>query len=343
VATRSVPAFKGRQGGREFFQALMSNELIAEFFAIEFDDPEEPSQRPLQDKHARDIGDYMVAQQDDYVLGTLVYAVGRSPNFRSIDGAFGELELDASDLYRSIDGQHRHKGITYAIDNDEDIANDVTSVLIYVEPDFDRRRQMFADMNGKAKRVTKSQNILFDSRDTFARVARRLSLEPPLMGHVEMQKASPARGSQSWVTLVAIDQAVKALQIGIGTPRDRNFDEMVVYQDGKEFFEMLAATRPELQTIASGAADISALRAESILVSSTTIRVLAAAIHDCLRRDGANARISSYADALARMDFRPANRAWVRCGFIVEGKTTPQARTQEMRQASIAMTDMLEL
>ena len=116
-----------------------------------------------------------------------------------------------------------------------------------------------------------------------------------------------------------------------------------MYRDGKAFFEMLAANRPELQTIANGGADIAVLRTESIFVSSTTIRVLAAAIHDCLKRDGSSARIASYADAVARMDFRPSNREWVRCGFIVEGKTTPQARTQEMRQASIAMTDMLEI
>ncbi len=343
MSTFSVHAFRGRQGGREYFQALMPNELIVEFFGIEFDDPDEPSQRPLQEKHAQDIADYLVAQQDDYILGSLVYGAGQQPKFRQIEGDFGELILDPEDHYRSIDGQHRHRGITLAIDADEALRSDVTSVLIYVEPDLTRRKQMFADMNGRAKRVTRSQNILFDSRDTFARVARRLAIESPLTGHVEFHRASPARGSQAWITLVAIYSAVMALQIGIGTPRDRVFDEIKVYQDGKEFFSMLANARPELSAITGGAADITALRTKSILVSSTTIRVLAAAIHDCLKRDGANARISSYSDSLANINFSPTNRAWVRCGFIVEGKTTPQARTQEMRQASMAMTDMLEL
>lgn len=340
---QTIGAFRGRQGGRDFFQVMMPNELIAEFFGFEFDDPDEPSQRPLQEKHARDIGEYIISQQDDYVLGSLVYAVGQQPKFRQIEGAYGELTLDPEDLYRSIDGQHRHKGISYAIDDDQAIGSDHTSVLIYVEPEVGRRQQMFADMNGRAKRVTRSQNILFDSRDTFARVARRLAVEAPLKGFVEMHRQSPLRGSQSWITLVAIDQTVKALQVGLGALRGRQFDERDVYAAGREFFEMTHRARPELRAITEGQADVAELRQESIIVSSTTIRVLGAAVYACLRRDGPNAQISSYEDALSRVNFSPSNTAWTRCGYIVEGKSTPQSRAQEMKAAAVRLAEMLEL
>ena len=45
-----------------------------------------------------------------------------------------------------------------------------------------RRRQMFADMNNTAKRVSKAVSISFDSRDPFARAVNDIADYPLLAG-----------------------------------------------------------------------------------------------------------------------------------------------------------------
>lgn len=338
-----VPAFRSRQGGREIFHALMANRAIADFFDVRFDDEHadrEPSQRPLQPKHAQAIADYVLAERETYILGALVYAVEHYPAFDGGDGA-GELVLDPADMYWSIDGQHRHRGLQLAIADDPALGDEVTAVLIYVEPDLASRRQMFADMNGKAKRVTRSQNVFFDSRDLYSRIARQLALEVPLASHVEFHSASPKRGSQQWITLVALQDISRALQLGSARAAKIAVDPDAALADARAFIRVVHDSRPEIRAACSGDADMTALREESILVSSTTMRVLAAAAFERMRDDGAPS-FDRYAERLARIDFSPRNREWVECGFIVEGKSTPQSRIQEMRQAAFALAAMLE-
>jgi len=338
-----VPAFRSRQGGRELFHALMTNRAVADFFDVRFNEEhadKEPSQRPLQPRHAQAIADYVLAERETYVLGALVYAVEHYPAFDG-DGDAGELVLDPADMYWSIDGQHRHRGLQLAIADDPALGEEVTAVLIYVEPDLANRRQMFADMNGKAKRVTRSQNVLFDSRDVFSRIARQLALEAPLARHVEFHSASPKRGSQQWITLVALQDIARALQLGSARSAKAAVDPDAALADARAFVRIVHDVRPEIRTACSGDADMVALRDESILVSSTTMRVLAAAAFERMREDG-SASFDRYAERLADIDFSPRNREWIECGFIVEGKSTPQSRIQEMRQAALVLAAMLE-
>ncbi len=338
-----VQAFRSRQGRRELYQVRMTNREIADFFDFRFDEEhfeKESSQRPLQERHAQKIAEYVLSERDEFVLGSLVYAVEQSPAFDDRGDGVGELVLDRADVYWSIDGQHRHRGLQIALAEDAALADEVTSVLIYVEPNLDSRKQMFADMNGKAKRVTRNQNVYFDSRDVFSVAARKLALTPPLARHVEFQSASPRRGSQLWINLSALQEIVRTLQLGSAKSAKTGIDVDTAYRDAKEFIDVVHSSRGEIRDACSGTADIAQLRDESILVSSTTMRALAVAAFDRMGHDGAST-FDGYSDRLAAIDFSPTNRLWVECGFIVEGKSTPQSRIQEMRQAAVEISALL--
>ncbi len=340
-----VPAFRGAQGDREYFQALIPNRVIADFFSIRFDEEsEQRSQRDLVESHAAQIGRYLVDQRYDYVLGSLVYAVECDPVFLD-DGegvGVGTLILDAADRYCSIDGQHRHRGLELALEESEELGSDTTSVLIYVESAVDRWRQMFADMNGRAKRVTKNQSVSFDSRDIFARVARTIALEPPLRGHVEFHRASPGKGSPFWITLVSISEIAKALQFGYSKPKQVVRDDAHVLEYSRSFFSVVHGARSEIQAACAEGCDIESLRRRSILVSSTTMRALAQAIHACGQRDGASIDISEYAGRIASIDFSPDNPLWTEIGFLGQGLFTPQSRSQEVRSAANCLEKLLQ-
>src|SRR5262249_47679582 len=156
-------------------------------------------------------------------------------------------------------------------------SDDFTSVLIYVEPDVERRRQMFSDMNATPKVVAKALNVYFDSRSPFARAAQAIAAEHPLLaGNVEMQGARVPAGSAKYYTLGAVFDTLKRLQVGPNgrVRKEQQYSEDAILKRGDGFFSMIEESRTEFEEVRSGRADITVLRNKSILFSGTTLRVL---------------------------------------------------------------------
>ncbi len=347
----TISAFRGEQGGRTFFQLMMTNRLIADFFEVAFDeDPEQRSQRPLDQRHAAKISQYVVDNRSDYVLGALVYAVQREPVFRSDGGQLGELVLDAKDAYRSIDGQHRHRGIQLAVAAGSEAADDFSAVLVYVEGDVEARRQMFVDMNAPAKRVPKNLNVAFNKRDPFSIAARIVAMETPLRGHVEMLKQQPSPNSKCWIALSALQAIAELLDRDthrawvkgqlVNSEDDRKAAVESISRTLRDFFSMLVATRPEIREACTDAVDIRALRRESLLISSASMRALADAVAKW-RRDQEESEFADVAGRVAAIDFRPENPLWTEIGFVAPGEFTPQSRAQEMKAAAVSIAALL--
>src|SRR5262249_14512274 len=146
---------------RTFYQVTVPNSVLNNFFTVNMDPPAEKSQRQLDPKHAHDIRDYILENPDEYLLGAVVYAVDQECVFKEseISPSIGTLTIPFGTNLRSLDGQHRRSGLNEAIAEDSEIGNEDTAVLIYVEPDVAKRRQMFSDMNATPKVVAKALNV----------------------------------------------------------------------------------------------------------------------------------------------------------------------------------------
>jgi hypothetical protein len=72
------------------------------------------------------------------------------------------------------------------------------------------------------------------------------------------------------------------------------------------------------------------------------LRALAGAVHIRLSEDGDFADIDSYGAALAKIDFAPSAPMWIDCGFVAIGKSTPNARNQEVLAATRAIANALK-
>jgi DGQHR domain-containing protein len=347
AAGLALPALRGTQGSRTLYLTLPSNAILNNFFPIDLEPSADRSQRGLDQNHARQIAQYVVANPDEYALGAITYAVDADGEFTEVEpgSGIGLLRLPLDAKLRSIDGQHRREGIRIAIDTVAELATQSTALLIYVENDLSKRRQMFSDMNNTARKVSKALNVSYDTRDPFARVAGELSNEHPLLvGRVDKEGSRVQPGSGNLFTLASIHDALKRLFVGsIGRVKDSGrFDELQIHARGTLFFDLLLEARPELAQNASQE-QIEAARAESILLSSTTLRVIASALWAaCLELDmDLSVLLHPFRDALARIDFRPSANLWVDSGFVSPGRTTPNARSQEMKSASDAVSDML--
>ena len=344
----SIPALRGQQGDRVMYLCLPSNDILNTFFTTDMEPVEDKSQRVLLPKHASEIGEYVTDNPDSYVLGTITYAVDVPGEFEALDGegSIGVLHLPLSAKLRSIDGQHRRRGLKDAIDVLPDLAAQHTALLLYVEDDLTARRQMFSDMNGTPRKVSKTLNVAFDSRDPFARATRKLVAEHSLLkGRVEEQGGRVRRGSMHFFTLGAIYDALRRLAVGpSGRVRDfRQFPEEELARRGTELFDMLQKSRSEFD-LASTASELEELRQQSILFSSTTLRAVAGAVHLCMPSNPADLAtwsVLSLAPAMSEVDFSPRAAAWLDSGFVSPGKATPNARAQEVLAATRVIADAL--
>ncbi len=60
----SLPALRGQQGGRTFYQCMVPNSVLNNFFPVNMEPATDRSQRTIDPKHAKEIADYLVENGD---------------------------------------------------------------------------------------------------------------------------------------------------------------------------------------------------------------------------------------------------------------------------------------
>lgn len=357
-------ALKGRQGDRQMYLLLVTNhELLRNFAAeAEISDGAERVQRDLDTRHFKDIVNYITENPAEYLLGAMTYAIDTVEDSDFIPAGpgsnIGTLVLPTNARLRCLDGQHRRSAIAEAVRLNEDVGDDYSAVVLYVEDDFMKRRQMFSDMNATPKVVSKALNITFDSRDPYARAAQSLAENHPLLkGVVETRKARITTTDAKIFSLAGVFDGLKRFDLGMVLPRGRSpktktEDELVAI--GNTLFDTIEAAFPEFTEVKNEleavdepkekAEIMKAARRRTILFSTTTLRVIAGALHEAMKADG-ETEASRYIDRLAKIDFAPTSALFTdpEVGFV-SGKTgTPSARNQEVFAATKALTEAIQL
>jgi len=199
-------------------------------------------------------------------------------------------------------------------------------------------------MNATPKVVSKALNVYFDHRSPFARAAQAISTEHPLLrDNVDMQAARISAGSDKWFTLGTVFDVLKRLQVGpTGRVRlEQKYLEDAIHDLGWRFFNLLGSARHEFDDVAQGRVDLTLLRNRNILFSGTTLRAIAGAVHLRLESDPPLEDLSVYAAGLANVDFHPSAEIWRRTGFVSPGRSTPNARNQEVLAATRALAQVM--
>ena len=349
----NLPAIKGKQGGRTFYVTNLPN-AVFESFLKGVQSAVEQTQRPLDPKHSEQIAEYIRANPNEYVVGALTFAVDREVPFTKIgDQDFGGFDLGAISLslntkFHSLDGQHRREAIMKVQDEQEGIANDSTAVLFYVEPDLFKKRQMFSDMNSTSKKVSKSLNVSFDNRDPFARNAKVLITQHPmLIDRIEQLAPRVKADSSNFYSLSSIQDALKKLFVGTGgrvkDPTAMTDDQIIAR--GAEFFTVLVKARSEFEDAKRNQGSLLKYRSSMILFSSTTLRALAGAVYKAnlyYANQSPAAIHDKLVNGISKIDFSVHSRLFIEAGFISEGSPTPSARNQEVIKATDAIYQALK-
>ena len=332
----SLPAIRGHQGGRSMYLVLPTLRVVNNTMSPEMEPDVERSQRVFDPAHARGVTQYLVDNPSEYVLGALQYAVDTAGEFEElVEGSdLGVLHLPLDATLRSIDGMHRRRALPEALSQDPALGDDQLAVLIYVEPELEKRKQMFSDINWNQRAVPKSVNVGFNVRDPFALAVNNfLAARPEFDARVERQKPSVRRGTDKLFTLGALYDALRRYTVGAeGRVRDPGKYQAEWLKDRAEELFGFVFARPEIVEVLKDPSVTEEKRQESILLNGTTLKMIAAALYTVLAKQK-TASMANLAPKFMKIDFSPAAETWQRSGFIAPGKTTPSARNQEVRAA----------
>jgi DGQHR domain-containing protein len=358
-----IEALKGRQGDRQMYLLLLTNHVLLRNFAAEAEvaDPGGRVQRVIDKRHYQDIVTYITENSAEYLLGAMTYAIDMVEDDDFIPARpgsnIGTLVLPMNARLRCLDGQHRRAAIAESVREDEEIGDDFSAVVLYVEDDYTKRRQMFSDMNATPKVVSKALNITFDSRDPYAQAAQRLADEHPLLKDViETTKARINAADANLFSLAGVYDGLKRYDLGMVLPRgrspkDKSVDTLV--EIGTRMFDLIGSARPEYAEVRNiitksepgrelGAA-MKEHRKSTLLLSTTTLRVIAGALNDAMKNDG-ETDVTLYRERLSQIDFTPRSTLFNNPDVNFVGNSgTPSARNQEVFAATKALAGALRL
>lgn len=316
---------------------------------------------------------YINENPAEYLLGAMTYAIDTVDEDDFLPAGpgsnIGTLVLPTNARLRCLDGQHRRSAIAEAVRQNEEVGDDYSAVVLYVEDDFMKRRQMFSDMNATPKVVSKALNITFDSRDPYALAAQNLAQNHPLLKDVvETRKARISTTDAKIFSLAGVFDGLKRFDLGMVLPRGRSpkgKTEAELVEIGTTLFDTIDAAFPQFTAVKADleavderkergeleavderkekAEIMKAARRSTILFSTTTLRVIAGALHEAMDEDG-RTDASVYIKRLKDIDFAPTSPLFTdpEVGFVT-GTGTPSARNQEVFAATKALTGAIRL
>ena len=345
-----IPAIRGVQGNRIFYSCAIPIKSLTDEWFTRSEPAVERAQRPPIPGHVKAITEYISKNSLDYVLGSLTFAVDSEIRFEALstdsESEIGFVYIDREMTLHSLDGQHRFKAILEAVKSNRNLLNQSIGLLIYIESDLSRKKQMFSDMNSTPKRVPKGLNIAFDNRDPFGRAAQMLvNSHPVLKDRTEMFASRVIANSSNFYSLSSVHDTLKKLHVGsIGRVKnpEQYVDKEIAYK-GSLFFDFLYNSRSEFADALQSQIKLQNYRKKTILFNSTTLRVIAGAFY-LMERDWGGDESQFFNEMERRfrlIDFKVNSRIFVNCGFVDKNSSTPNARNQQVAAGTKALFDQL--
>lgn len=172
------PAVRGYQAGKEYYICMVPLGLMSRIFTTDSSDvsPEYRAQRKLNEARIPEICGYILSNRDSYVFSALAASVDGGMKFIPDVGNenAGTLEIDMTASFLINDGQHRKAAIDAAIAEDESLATETISIVLYKDRGLQRSQQMFTDLNKHAVTTSKSLNTLYESKDPVALITKKV-------------------------------------------------------------------------------------------------------------------------------------------------------------------------
>lgn len=197
MSTNYVPAIKAKMGDWTYYITKMKfGEVAKQVELAEKIHPnkelDEQIQRNLSNR-VKEMTEFLLKEEQRF-YGSLVVAVYKgNPKFHGIriteehqivdkvSHSFGLLQMDGSQTFFALDGQHRLESIKAACQENLDLKEEEISVIVLKHAEdkagMIRTRRLFTKLNRYAKPTDEKTNITIDEDDAIAIVTRQLVRE----------------------------------------------------------------------------------------------------------------------------------------------------------------------
>lgn len=320
------PAVKGIQAQREYYVSMVPLEVIAKIFQFADEElpPEVRSQRILNKSRIPEIRDYILSNPENYVFSALTVSVDGDMIFQAANEAtpqIGTINISMTSRFLINDGQHRRAAIAEALKMNPALKNEHISVVSYRDEGLLRSQQMFSDLNRYAIKLTKSINILFNSREESSIIAKRIIEEVDIFkGLVEKERTAISNRSKALFTLSAICTATNELLTGLNLPLEEKVDL------AKSFWNMVGQYIAEWNKVKTGEMKPSDIRKDYICSLSLTLVALGYAGNAIIQNDPSTRK--GHLKKLAEIDWHKSNPEWENLVFV-NGRVAANWSTQK--------------
>ncbi len=307
----SFPAIRGIQAKREYYVSMCPMRLIPKMFT--FNGEELPAdlraQRRLNRARLPEITSYIVRNKEDYVLSAITASINGRVSFVPLTqegdgGKIGTLNVDMGARFIINDGQHRRAAIERALEDRPELGDETISVVFFVDPDLTRCQQMFADLNRYAIRTSPSLGILYDHRDTLAKLAKGLMNDSEIFrGLIEPEKTTLSSRSRRLFTLSAVYGATNELLAGMD---EKDPDELVGL--ARDYWETMAKAIKEWWQVHKGKVTAGEIRQDYIHTHAVVLQAMGRAGNILVLEHPRDWQ--KRLEVLGKMDWQRSNPKW---------------------------------
>jgi hypothetical protein len=210
------------------------------------------------------------------------------------------------------------------------------TVQIVLEDDQDAYEQMFVDIADNALGISSAIRARFDSRKIVNRCLEDVLRHALLKDKVDMYQDRVGGPSPYLMGAKHVADIIRTVTVGIGgrigRRQEEEFHESALVEATNDFLDVLITAFRELEKIADGSMKPQELRKQSLLGSTTMLRVLAGVFHE-LRKDLDDEAIEDFFSRLDGIMEAPieADSPWFDSGVFSEGAMAPKARGGDMK------------
>lgn len=246
------PAIRGIQARHEYYVSMCPMRLIPKLFVFDDDEigPELRAQRVLNKTRLPEMANYILDNRESYTFSAITASVDSLVNFEPFADQgqgknLGVLHIPMSAKFIINDGQHRRAAIEIALRENPELGDETIAVVFFLDIGLERCQQMFADLNRYAIRPSKSLGVLYDHRDSIAKLTKLIILRSAFFNDlVDKEHSTLSLKSRKLFTLSAIYNATTSFLEDLEIDSDLQEDELAA-----EFWETVAQQFPEWELV----------------------------------------------------------------------------------------------
>jgi DNA sulfur modification protein DndB len=248
------PAIRGIQARHEYYVSMCPMRLIPKLFVFDDDEigPELRAQRVLNKSRLPEMASYILDNKESYTFSAITASVDSQVKFEPFNDQgqgknLGLLHIPMSAKFIINDGQHRRAAIEIALREMPELGDETIAVVFFLDIGLERCQQMFADLNRYAIRPSKSIGVLYDHRDSVAKLTKLVIIKSRFFNDlVDKEHSTLSLKSRKLFTLSALYNATLSLLEDLEVRSPESEATLVT-----DFWENVATQFPEWELVRS--------------------------------------------------------------------------------------------